>query len=377
MRWHRTSGKNWNKNLIWAVISAMLAILTFRVILKYNRDMSLGELIGVIGSAKMPFLALGVVASALFVWFEAVALRGILRHAKYPRGRKQCLLYSTSDIYFSGITPSATGGQPASAFFMVRDGIPGGMATAVLVLNLMMYTISIIFLGGVSIVLSPRAFAEFGIVSKILIGVGFVGLSLLAIIFFILLKKEDLIFRPLSAIISFLCDKGILKGKEHKMEKVAKVRDDYARCAALISGDRKILLGAFFWNCAQRTCQMIVPVLVYAALDGQTGKMATIFAKQCLITIGYNFIPIPGGMGISDYLMIDGFSSFMGERMAINVELISRGITFYVCVTASGLLTLLGYLLGKKRVTKDKGDGVTKDKGDRVTKDKEERVTKD
>ena len=342
------SKKKLNKNFIWALVSAILAVLTIRIVLKYNKDMSLGDLLDVIASANLPLLALGVVSSSLFVWFEAVALRVILRHAKYPRGRKQCLLYSASDIYFSGITPSATGGQPASAFFMVRDGIPGGMATAVLVLNLMMYTASIIFLGGVSVIIRPYAFLEFGIASKILIGVGFVGLSLLAVAFFILLKKEDLIFKPLSVLISFLCDKGILKGKEHKLEKMSKVRDDYARCSSLISGDRKILLGAFFWNCVQRTCQMIVPMLVYAALGGQAGKMVMVFAKQCLITIGYNFIPIPGGMGISDYLMFDGFDGMMGEQMALNVELISRGITFYVCVTASGIFTLIGYLWGKR-----------------------------
>ena len=74
-----------------------------------------------------------------------------------------------------------------------------------------------------------------------------------------------------------------------------------------------------------------------------------IFAIQSYTILGAAYVPIPGGMGISDYLMFDGFDGMMGEQMALNVELISRGITFYVCVTASGIFTLIGYFWGKHK----------------------------
>ena len=65
--------------------------------------------------------------------------------------------------------------------------------------------------------------------------------------------------------------------------------------------------------------------------------------------MGYNFVPIPGGMGISDYLMIDGLRSIMESSMAYSVELISRGLTFYICVLISGIITLIGYLISKRK----------------------------
>ncbi|MFR2128888.1 MAG: hypothetical protein ACLS4M_06675 [Eubacterium ventriosum] len=43
----------------------------------------------------------------------------------YKRPFRKCLVYSSSDIYFSAITPSATGGQPASAYFMMKDKVWG------------------------------------------------------------------------------------------------------------------------------------------------------------------------------------------------------------------------------------------------------------
>ena len=58
-----------------------------------------------------------------YVWlylFEGEALREIVFHMGYPTKHKDAFVYSAADIYFSAITPSASGGQPASAFFMIK-----------------------------------------------------------------------------------------------------------------------------------------------------------------------------------------------------------------------------------------------------------------
>ena len=200
-----------SKNLIWAIISSVLAILTICMVFKQSKDVSLSDLIHVIGSSNKLVFVLGVLAALLYIWFEGVAIQSILKRAGYKRGPMSGLLYSTSDVYFSAITPSATGGQPASAFFMMRDGIPAGMATATLVLNLMMYTVSIIVLGFLAIVICPSAFFAFSELSKVLIIIGFILLTILSCVFFIVLKKENLIFNPLSKFISFLHKKKIIK----------------------------------------------------------------------------------------------------------------------------------------------------------------------
>ena len=345
--------RSFSKNLIWTLVSLLLAILTIRLILRQNQDISVSQLIDILRLSDRPFFILAIVSAALFVWFEGVAICSILKYAGHLRSLKKGLLYSTSDIYFSAITPSATGGQPASAFFMTRDGIPMGIVTATLILNLMMYTLSIIVLGLLSVLISPKAFRDFGGISKIFIGIGFVGLSGLFLVFFILLKKEDLIFKPLSKLILFLYNRGLIKEKDKKLSRISKIGNDYKVCSALISGRKRVLFTAFLWNLIQRSCQLVVPMLIFASLGGEKIKMALVFSKQCLVTIGYNFVPIPGGMGISDYLMLDGFCQMMDRQMAYSVELISRGITFYICVSISGIITLIGFLC--RRTNHDRG----------------------
>lgn len=343
------TGKKISKNLIWAIISLILAVLTVRIVLKQSSDLSITDLCALLKTSDKLYLSLAIIASLLFIWFEGTAIRSILKRAGYKRSPLQGLLFSTSDIYFSAITPSSTGGQPASAFFMIRSGISVGITTATLVLNLMMYTLSIIVLGIISIIISPKAFMDFGTASKVFIIIGFVVMLLLATGFFLLLKKEALIFKPASKLISFLNKTKIIKHKEHLLEKIERVRTDYKACSDLISGHHGVLITSFIWNLLQRASQIMVPMLVFAALGGDQSLMPTVFSKQCLITMGYNFVPIPGGMGISDYLMIDGFDGIMGSAMAYSVELISRGLTFYICVLISGIITLTGYLIGNRK----------------------------
>ena len=98
----------------------------------------------------------------------------------------------------------------------------------------------------------------------------------------------------------------------------------------------------------QRISQIVVPGLMYYALKGDEEMAFTVVVKQCLITMGYNFVPIPGAMGVSDYLMIDGYSGIMDVDFAYQLEMITRGMTFYVCVAFCAIITLLGYFFWRK-----------------------------
>ena len=73
------------------------------------------------------------------------------------------------------------------------------------------------------------------------------------------------------------------------------------------------------------------------------------WATQGFAVLGSNCIPIPGAMGVSDYLMLEGFGMMMPSAEAANLELLSRGLSFYLCITVCGISVLLGYLLQKRR----------------------------
>ena len=332
------------KKIFWMVFTFVLSILTIWVVIQQSNSMSLEYLMRKIAHADIRWIVVAMLSAACYVLFEAVALWAILKGIGIKTHLRNGLLYSTADVYFSAVTPSATGGQPASAYFMLKDGISAGVTSATLILNLMMYNSSIVFLGILAVIMNPDCFFGFHLTSKILIILGFIGLTLLSLFFFLLFKGSEKIFAFIRKVLIFLFNKKLIHRLETKMKKLEKIESDYANCSELISGRTDIMVKAFIYNVLQRASQIIVPAWVFTALGGKLNMAGLLFSKQCLITIGYNYVPIPGALGIADYLMIDGFSGIMAKDAAFELDMISRGMSFYICVTISGIITLIGYL---------------------------------
>lgn len=346
------SGK---KKWFWSLFSALLAGLSIWAVLSQSRKWSLESIWESLHQADAKWLAAAILCTVLFVVMEGVALSTILSGLGYRRPFSRNLLYSTSDIYFSAITPSATGGQPASALFMMRDGIPAGAATVALLVNLILYTMSLMLLGLASVIAFPSLFFGLRTLSKVLIGVGFGILVVLIITFFVLLGKGPAVFRVLKRFVRFLHRKKLIHRIKRRMDKLDKAQKEYENCAKMMKGRGKTILLALLWNICQRSAQLAVPMCIYLALGGPLRNAGRLFACQCLVVMGYAPVPIPGAMGVADYLMVDAYSclGFLAMEEAIRLEMLSRGLSFYICVAFSGLFTLAGYLLMRR---KEKGE---------------------
>ena len=114
-------------------------------------------------------------------------------------------------------------------------------------------------------------------------------------------------------------------------------------------GDRVILHSDI--NC----CYASIEHLHHPELAGKplavgegVNKAVDVSVIQCFVAMGSNCVPIPGAMGVADYIMIDGFKQLVGKNAA-NMELLCRGMTFYGSVITSAVIILIGYIIRKKR----------------------------
>ncbi len=332
-----------NKNL-WALVTLLIAGLTIKVVLSQSKEISLGHVIHQLKSASPLWLTLAVISMAGYIVFEALAVLFILKDAGYGVNPMQALLYSGSDVYFSAITPSATGGQPASGYFMSITGIPTAVITATLVLNLTMYNLSVLAIGLAGLVLCPGLFYGFDMLSKGLIIFGFVALLLLTVCFFVLLKNGEILRSIGSHIIDFL-EKTNLSRRPNKLRrKLNKVVEEYGLCAASIAGKKRLVFRTFLLNLGQRISQISVTLMVYMAVGSKEGVSGLrLWFVQAYSQIGSNCLPIPGGMGAADYLMLDGFQTMFDPEFAYSLQIVSRGLSFYVCTLVSGVICICGY----------------------------------
>lgn len=127
----------------------------------------------------------------------------------------------------------------------------------------------------------------------------------------------------------------------------------------MLKGHTGTLVKAFLWNLAQRASQIAVTVFTFLASGIQTGSGMTadlspvrLFSMQSFVVIGANMIPVPGAMGITDYLMLDTFGNYMTENAAASLELLSRSLSFYICIIVCGITVLAKLYMLKKGKSK-------------------------
>ncbi len=349
-----SSNKGVKSKIFWGILFVFIAAFSIWAVVGQNKEFSFGKFVSYITGSFNIYLILAFVCSFGFIFFEGLAVICICKSMGYKRGLKQGFVYAASDAYFSAITPSATGGQPASAFFMKKTGIPLSVSTVVLIVNVMMYTLSVMFFGIFSFVFDFNLFMSFDIFSRTLIILGICTQVIFIIFLLFILKKAGIIYRVGCAVIDFLGKLKLIRKKESKKAKLLAYIDSYRACSAAVKGKKKMLISAFLLNLMQRISIMAVLLFSYLATGGSWGNAAEVWATQGLVTLGANSVPIPGSMGIVDYILLDGLQNFMDESSAVYLELLSRGISFYFCVIFSGLATLLAYLIIRFRRKKHK-----------------------
>ncbi|MGN0203083.1 MAG: YbhN family protein [Coprococcus sp.] len=335
-----------NKNKLgWSLFFIVLAALSIWAVCAQSADFSPAAFIESIRQASLPWLLLAALCMTGFILFEGLAVISISRRLGYPAGVHRGILYSSADIYFSAITPSASGGQPACAFFMIKDGIPGAVTTVTLLINLILYITATFITGIMGIAINPALISKFGIISRALIIIGCIVQFLLITAFFLLLKKDEWIEAIGNKLLLFLSHIHLVKQLDKRQSQLKILVAEYRQCSAMAAGHTRTLIPAFIFNLLQRICQISVCTATYLATGGSMQHAADIWGIQSFVVLGSNSVPIPGAIGVADYLLLDGLQGFMSKEAAVHLELLSRSISFYCCILLSGLIALLGYFL--------------------------------
>ncbi len=336
------------KKIVWTIVFLIIAASTIFAIVSNSKTFTVEKLVEYIYNSDIKWMLVSILCMVGFIFFEGEAIYTITKSFGIKTKHRRGIIYSMADIYFSAITPSATGGQPASAYFMVKDGMPLLSVTAILHLNLVLYTFSIIVIGFIAFILFFDVFMTFGVLSKILIVVGYL-LQIVLMAFFILLKKESLLQKIGKFIIKLLSKLHIIKDEDKHIEKLNKITSDYSQFSGLIVKNRKMIFKAFIYNLLQRISIIAVPVFVFLATGGEVIKSLKVFAVQSYSVVGANTIPIPGAMGVMDAIMLDGFRNIVSTNDVINFELVSRSLSFYFCMLLCGFVVLIRYLVLRRR----------------------------
>ncbi|MBP5491325.1 MAG: flippase-like domain-containing protein [Clostridiales bacterium] len=329
------------------ILFIVLMVLSIWAVVSRSGSYSPALLKETIRNSNPFWLIVAVLGMFCNILFEGLAMNVLVKTlTKDNPGEKirsHGTIYSAADIYFSAITPSASGGQPASAFFMSRDGIPMAQSAVILVTNMFLYTVALVVLGLIGFLIAPSVFFGMAPLAKVFILLGFIFLVGLSVIFVLVLKKEQWVKHLAVTAISLGAKLRVIRHKQAKLDKVDRAIAQYKACAGIINEEKGAMFVAFLFNFLQRVALLSTTVLVYLAFGGSFKNLGDVISVQALVLVGVYSLPIPGGMGVADYLLIEGLSKIPDVASPANLELISRGISFYCCLTLSIVIVIAGY----------------------------------
>jgi len=322
--------------VLFPLIAAGMLCLVFR-----NCDIR--DVWAYASGADPRYIAAAIAAICAFVLCESTNIARVLRASGYRVGIFQMLTYGASGFFFSGITPTASGGQPMQLVYMTHDHIRlshGSLALLVELMNFQMANISLALFG------IFYNFREIGNMSTALKTVMVVGVGANGAVFVTLLL---LIFNPhVSAAAGRLiaCVCRWLK-KENAVEKVQEQLREYRAGAVYVEEHPAIILKNQLTSFIQLTALYSITYLVYRSLGGTGYSWLKIFTLQAVLTAAVAVIPLPGSVGAGESGFKLVFASVFTGGLLMPGMLLSRGISFYLGLLLTGIFLLVIFLYRK------------------------------
>lgn len=339
------------KKLFWEVV--FLIVVFAGTVYGVFHGEDLGKSIRIIREVKKIYLLPAVVCVVFFIWGESIIIHYLMRTLGTRLKKWTCFLFSSIGFFFSCITPSASGGQPAQIYYMRRKNIPIPVATLVLMIVTITYK-AVLVLAGLAIIVFGQGFMHrylTGILPVFYLGI---VLNVLCVGFMLILVFHTTLAQSLMEKgLGFLEKLHLMHYKQSRHEKLNAAMEKYKETAVYFKTHKHVVLIVLAITFAQRFALFLSTYFVYLAFGLSDYAVGTIVMLQAVISISVDMLPLPGGMGISEKLFLTIFVPVFGAQLVLPGMILSRALSYYTELLLSALLTILAHFtLGRERMAK-------------------------
>ena len=330
------------KNILCvAAVPALLGWTVYTIL----QGQTPGQLGAALLSADWRLLLMGAPLMALFVCCEAKATHFILRALGCPQPFRRCAYYSSIGFFFSTITPSASGGQPAQVVAMKRDGTPAASGALDMLLVTIGYNTAAMIWGVFALFAAGGLTERLGGPGGLLLGLGLAVFALLDVAMFLFLFLPGPARKLLCGCIGLgarifpRLDKAGLEAKadEHLTE--------YRRGAQLIRRAPALLIQVVGLSMIQLACSYAMPYVVYRAFGLSGFGLGEMMALQALCSIAVGYLPLPGSAGAAENVFLRGFLLVYGESLVAPAMILTRTMSCYLVLIVTGVVLAAGRTL--------------------------------
>lgn len=256
------------------------------------------------------------------------------------------VFYSLVEFFFSGITPSSTGGQPVQLYYMTKDKIPMRKSYVTLLLNTIYFKLILLILGVGVLFFHSSYVINSSFIYRLFFILGFT-IDLAVVIFgFMLLYKTKWIKKIYLSLVYFANKLEIKKKKIDKKE-IDAVLKKYKDEIVFVKTHKMVVFITFLITFIQRIVLFSIIYVIYISLGFNKLSYFDLLAIQIIVQITIESVPLPGGVGVSEGMLHGLFVMIFASKMADVGMLLTRTFTFYIPLILSGFILLLEYIYRK------------------------------
>ena len=335
-----------------AFVAVLVAITLVVLFVSQKDDLNFNQIVEYFKNSNPVWIVAAFACMLLFTFFEGMSIFFIARFF----GRKPSIVsttaYSAANGFYSLITPTGAGGQPAAIYYMSRDGMSPGKASFAILLNTIGYTASIFAVGIAALCINPGLFGGINTVfAKVLVIAGGVIQFVLLGLFIGCMFFGRTIKWLGNGLVSILHKIRIVRKPEKWRRKIEVEVEKYSECRKILKEKPLAILTTMVFNILQRVTQTLIPSFVCLAID-PNAPFWEIFALQAYVLFGYNSTPLPGGVGAYEYLFMSIYGQlFSDTSFILLVLMISRLFSYYLSMIWAGGYTLTYHMARVKKVS--------------------------
>lgn len=319
------------------------------------RGQNLKQIAQAIGRMSLPYLLLAVSAGLFFVCAEGCMIWYLLRSLNGKSSLRQCIGYSFVGFFYSGITPSATGGQPAQLYYMRRDGNSLADCSVILMTTALLYKLVLVVVGILLLLCFHGMLRGYlkGYYSLYFFGLSLnmVLVALLAAVMAAPARMKHLIRSARILLVKIR----LLKESSEKAEKTDRFIDGYQEAVRFLWEHKGRVFMVLLFTFIQRSSLFILTALIYKGFALQGTSWFAVAQLQAAVYIAVDMLPVPGAQGITELMYRSVFAAvFPGEYLMASLY-VTRGIGFYFLLLVSLLAVLIRWMRGKGYTLSSKG----------------------
>lgn len=336
-----------NKQYLWNI----LLIISVTCIAMYlSLKDHFHEIMDAIARMNPGMLVLVLCWGLLFTAVWGVSYQILARRYVKKYSLKQGIIVSFVGTFFSGITPSSTGGQFGQLYILKKQGVDYSDAASLLWADFIIYQTTMMIYVTILFALRFQHYANLSSWFWIVFAGYLVNLAVVVGLYTIALFPKFYIWIATWGV-GLLGRMHILKNPEQTLANAEAQMTNFTREIKKLSQDWKSIFQCMIVNFLRLTLYFSLPFIIANGLSINLplSDLIDCLTLSSFVTMANSFIPLPGAAGGTEFVFSLLYSRMLGSLTGA-VMLLWRMSTYYIPVIAGAVI----FLLFKNRSDKQK-----------------------